>query len=126
MHTTMEEGAGIYRTEVSLKQSQQKIRELQDRFKNIVIEDNSRTFNTELIAAFELSYLLDIAESVVQCALHRKESRGSHQRTDYPKRDDENYLAHSLAFRMVNEMPEIKYTPVTITRWPPGERVYGR
>jgi fumarate reductase flavoprotein subunit len=126
MHQCMEDGAGIYRTEASLKKSQDKIRELQQRFKNISIEDKSKTFNTELIAAFELSYLLDIAESIVQCALHRKESRGSHQRTDFPARDDKNYLAHSLAYRKENDLPEIKYSPVTITRWPPGERVYGR
>jgi fumarate reductase flavoprotein subunit len=126
MHHTMEEGAGIYRTEASLKKSQEKIKTLQERFKDIVIEDKSRTFNTELISAFELSYLLDIAESIVQCALNRKESRGSHQRTDFPNRDDQNFLAHSLVYRKLNDVPEIKYSPVKITKWPPGERVYGR
>jgi fumarate reductase flavoprotein subunit len=126
MHTCMEEGAGIYRTELSLKKSQDKVKELQERFNDVAIEDHSKTFNTELISAFELSYLLDIAESIVQCALNRKESRGSHQRIDFPKRDDEKFLAHSLASRRENDVPEIKYTPVTITRWPPGERVYGR
>lgn len=126
MHACMEDGAGIYRTEASLKKSQEKIRELQERFKNIRIEDSSKTFNTELIATFELSYLLDIAEAIVQSALDRKESRGSHQRTDFPKRDDENFLAHSLAYRKENGIPEIKYSPVTITRWQPGERIYGR
>ncbi len=126
MHKTMEDGAGIYRSENTLKKSQEVIRTLQDRFKNISITDTSKTFNTELISAIELSYLLDIAESIVQCALHRKESRGSHQRTDFSKRDDENFLAHSLAFKKRGEPPEIKYSPVTITRWPPGERVYGR
>ncbi|MDL5047990.1 fumarate reductase (quinol) flavoprotein subunit [Oscillatoria amoena NRMC-F 0135] len=126
MHQTMEEGAGIYRTEASLLKSQEKVRELQDRFRNIVIEDSSKTFNTELISAMELSYLLDVAESVVQCALHRKESRGSHQRSDFPKRDDVEFLSHSLVYRKENDIPEIKYSPVSITRWPPGERVYGR
>ncbi len=126
MHTTMEEGAGIYRTEASLKASQATIRELQERSKNLSIEDSSRTFNTQLIAALELSYLLDTAETVVQGALHRKESRGSHQRTDYTNRDDEKYLAHSLIYRKANDLPEVKYTPVNITKWPPGERVYGR
>jgi fumarate reductase flavoprotein subunit len=126
MHQCMEDGAGIYRTEASLKKSETKIRELQERFKNISIEDKSKTFNTELIAAFELSYLLDIAESIVQCALHRKESRGSHQRIDFPSRDDQNFLSHSLVYRKENDVPVIQYAPVTITRWPPGERVYGR
>ncbi|MFC4874198.1 fumarate reductase (quinol) flavoprotein subunit [Negadavirga shengliensis] len=126
MHACMEEGAGIYRTEALLKKSQEKVMELQERFKNLRIDDRSKTFNTELVGAFELSYLLDIAETIVQCALHRKESRGSHQRKDFPKRDDENFLAHSLAYRKENGIPEIKYTPVSITRWPPGERIYGR
>jgi len=126
MHTCMEEGAGIYRTEVSLKSSQSKIRELQERFKNIRIEDKSKTFNTQLTSAIELSYLLDNAEAIVQSALHRKESRGSHQRLDFPAREDEKFLAHSLAYRKENGFPEIKYSPVSITKWPPGERIYGR
>src|SRR5258706_1299959 len=126
MHKCMEEGAGIYRTEGSLKNSQEVIRSLQERFMDISISDKSHTFNTELISAIELSSLLDIAETIIQSALYRKESRGSHQRTDYPKRDDQHYLAHSLAYRQGNGLPEIKYHPVTITRWPPGERVDGR
>ena len=126
MHTCMEEGAGIYRTQSSLLKSQGVIQSLQERFINISITDKSHTFNTELIGAIELSYLLDIAEVIIQSALNRKESRGSHQRSDFPKRDDQNYLAHSLAYRKDKDLPEIKYHPVTITRWPPGERVYGR
>jgi fumarate reductase flavoprotein subunit len=126
MHQCMEDGAGIYRTEASLKSSQSKIHELQDRFKNICVEDNSKTFNTDLFAILELSYLLDIAEVIVQSALTRKESRGSHQRTDYPVRDDENFLAHSLAYKKDTGIPEIQFSPVNITRWQPGERIYGR
>ena len=126
MHISMEEGAGIYRSENTLKKSQSTIVSLQHRIQNVSITDHSATFNTELIAAIELSYMLDVAESVVQSALQRKESRGSHQRTDFPKRDDQNFLSHSLAYRKELSQPEIKYTPVTITKWPPGERVYGR
>lgn len=126
MHTSMEEGAGIYRSENTLKKSQSSIVSLQHRIQNLSITDHSATFNTELIAAIELSYMLDVAEAVVQSALQRKESRGSHQRTDFPKRDDQNFLSHSLAYRKELSQPEIKYTPVTITKWPPGERVYGR
>ena len=70
--------------------------------------------------------MLDLAESIIQSALNRKESRGSHQRTDYVNRDDENYLTHSLAYQAKNNKPRIEYLPVTITKWPPGERVYGR
>lgn len=126
MHTSMEDGAGIYRSENTLKQSQSVIASLQHRIQNVSIADRSSTFNTELVSAIELSYMLDVAESVVQSALQRKESRGSHQRTDFPKRDDQNFLSHSLAYKKESSSPEIKYTPVTITKWPPGERVYGR
>jgi len=126
MQASMEKGAGIYRTEESLLNAQNKIQELKNKFKNIQISDHSSTFNTELTAALELSCLLDIAESVIQSGLHRKESRGSHQRTDFPERDDDQCLAHSLAYRKGEDIPEVRYKPVVITQWPPGERVYGR
>jgi fumarate reductase flavoprotein subunit len=70
--------------------------------------------------------MLEIAETIVHSALRREESRGAHQRTDFPKRDDQKFLAHSLAYRNAEGPPRIEYAPVTITRWPPGERVYGR
>ncbi|MBS1789315.1 MAG: fumarate reductase (quinol) flavoprotein subunit [Acidobacteria bacterium] len=126
MQKAMEDGAGIYRTQNSLAAAASKIAELQERFRDIAIEDHSHTFNTELTAALELSYMLDVAGAMIQSALHRQESRGSHQRTDFPKRDDEKYLAHSLAYRNEDGSTRIEYLPVTITRWPPGERVYGR
>jgi fumarate reductase flavoprotein subunit len=78
------------------------------------------------VALLELENLLDVAEAIVHSALQRRESRGAHQRTDYPRRDDGRYLAHSLAYRVPNGPPRVELRPVTITRWPPGERVYGR
>ena len=126
MQATMEEGAGIYRNGQSLQKSTEKIHELQDRFRNILIEDDSRTFNTELTSALELAYMLDVAASIVQCGLKRTESRGAHQRIDFPSRDDDNFLAHSLIHRNEDGSSRIEYLPVTITRWPPGERVYGK
>jgi len=126
MHQAMESGAGIYRNEASLKRSEEVIRDLQERFRNLSLNDHSYTFNTELIAALELSYVLDVAEAMVQSALKRTESRGAHQRTDHPDRDDQNFLAHSLAYRNEDGPPRIEYLPVTITNWPPAERVYGR
>ena len=126
MHITMEKGAGIYRTEASLTRAREDIQMLKQRFKNIQINDSSSTFNTELISAFELESLLDIAEAVIASGLHRKESRGSHQRSDYPDRNDKHYLKHSLAYKKDNETPDIKYKEVVITQWPPGERIYGR
>jgi fumarate reductase flavoprotein subunit len=126
MHQIMEESAGIYRTEMSLKEAAGKLKRLQERFQDLSLDDNSYTFNTELTAALELSYMIDVAQTIVQSALERRESRGSHQRTDYPQRDDERFLAHSLAYRAEDGSPRLEYRPVTITRWPPGKRVYGR
>ncbi len=126
MQKAVEEGAGIYRTHDSLAAAATKIQELQGRFRDVAIEDHSHTFNTELTAALELSFMLDVAEAIIQCALHRTESRGAHQRTDFPKRDDEKFLAHSLVYRNEDGSSRVEYLPVTITRWPPGERVYGK
>jgi fumarate reductase flavoprotein subunit len=103
-----------------------KLRELQERFRSAGVSDHSRTFNTELIAALELSCMLDVAEAIVFSASRREESRGAHQRTDFPVRDDDHYLAHSLVHRDAGGSPTVEYSPVTITRWPPAERVYGR
>jgi fumarate reductase flavoprotein subunit len=126
MHSAMENGAGIYRTEQSLSSSRDTILKLQDRLKRVRIQDNSFTFNTELVAALELSNMLDVAETIIQSALKRTESRGSHQRIDYPDRNDEDFLTHSLAFRNPGDVPRIEYKAVTITKWPPGERKYGQ
>jgi len=126
MHETMEESAGIYRTGATLEKATKKLQNLQERFQDLSLDDRSYTFNTELTAALELSYMLEVAQVIVHSALERRESRGSHQRTDYPQRDDERFLMHSLAYRAEDGAPRIKYLPVTITRWPPGRRVYGR
>ena len=83
-------------------------------------------FNTELMSALELACMLDVAETMAECAMQRTESRGAHQRTDYPQRNDEKFLAHSIVRRDADGKPRVEYRPVTITRWPPGERVYGR
>ena len=125
MQKTMENSVGIYRIGSALQEAGGHLRELQERFGNVGLDDRSRTFNTELIAWFELSFMLDVAESMVESALRRQESRGAHQRTDFPAREDQNYLAHSLVYRSEEGMPRVEYLPVKITRWPPGERVYG-
>jgi fumarate reductase flavoprotein subunit len=126
MQHIMESSAGIYRSGTALTEAAGKLRQLQERFRAVALQDHSRTFNTELMAALELSYMLDVAETIVQSALRREESRGAHQRTDFPARDDQRYLAHSLALRNADGSCRIEYLPVTITRWPPGERVYGK
>ena len=125
MTAAMEFGAGIYRDEASLKQAAEKIGELKQRFANVTLDDHSLSFNTELTAALELEAQLEVAEALAYSALERKESRGSHQRTDHPERDDGQYLKHSLAFH-TEAAPRIDYSDVTITNWPPATRVYGR
>ena len=125
MHETMEEGAGIYRTDAALRTTSEKLVELRERFANLLIEDRSLTFNTELTSALELDFMLDLALTVTESGLARTESRGSHQRTDYPERDDTNFLKHSLAFKTIDGV-RIDYKDVVITKSPPEERVYGR
>jgi fumarate reductase flavoprotein subunit len=126
MQDIMEKCAGIYRSGESLAGAADKLHELQERFRNIAIDDHSQTFNTELVSALELSCMLEVAESMAQCAMQRTESRGAHQRTDFPARNDEKFLAHSLVYRTPDGRARVEYSPVTVTRWPPAERVYGK
>jgi fumarate reductase flavoprotein subunit len=126
MQQAMETGVGIYRDRAGLEKAADRLGELRERFERVTLDDRSLTFNTELVSALELGNMLDVAESVVHSALERRESRGAHQRTDHPERNDEDYLAHSLAYRSESGRPRIELLPVTVTRWPPGERVYGR
>jgi len=125
MQKTMEASAGIYRSGTTLGRGAEELRSLRERFAAVAIDDHSRTFNTERIAALELSFMLDVADAVIGSALEREESRGAHQRTDFPARDDKRFLAHSLIHRQPDGSSRVEYLPVTITRWPPGERVYG-
>jgi len=126
MQKTMEQSAGIYRSGASLANAVDSLRGLQERLPHFALDDRSRTFNTERVAALELSFMLDVARVIVNSALHREESRGAHQRTDFPGRDDQRFLAHSLVHSNSDGSCRVEYLPVTITRWPPGERVYGR
>ena len=125
MQQAMEQCAGIYRSGASLRQGVATIRALRERYADILIEDRSRAFNTERVTALELGFMLDVADATVSAAERREESRGAHQRTDFPQRDDIRFLAHSLVYRTAAGSPRVEYLPVTITRWPPGERVYG-
>ena len=126
MQSTMEDSAGIFRSGDSLTKGVDRLAELQQRLQHVQLGDNTRVFNTELVAALELANMLDIAETTLLSALQREESRGAHQRTDFTARDDKRFLNHALAYRDADGLPRIERLPVTITRWAPGERVYGR
>ena len=126
MQSTMEDSAGIFRSGDSLTKGIDLLAELQQRLERVQLSDQTRVFNTELVAALELANMLDIAECTLHSALQREESRGAHQRTDFTARDDTRFLNHALAYRDSDGSTRIERSPVTITRWPPGERVYGR
>jgi succinate dehydrogenase / fumarate reductase flavoprotein subunit len=96
---TMDVNAQVFRTEESLTQALDDVRALAKRYRNVCVRDKASAFNTDLLEAIELGFLLDLAEVVVLGALNRKESRGGHFREDYPKRDDANYMRHTLAYR---------------------------
>ena len=126
LHHAMEDGAGIYRDADSLQAACDKVAELRERYGSITLDDRTNSFNTELTAALELGSMLDVAEAMAHSGLERTESRGSHQRLDHPERNDDDFLAHSLALRGKDGAPpRIEYKPVTITKWPPGARTYG-
>ena len=126
MQSTMEDSAGIFRSGESLSKGVDQLAELQQRLERVQLHDETQVFNTELVAALELANMLDITETILQSALQREESRGAHQRTDFTARDDTRFLNHALAYREADGAVRIERSPVTITRWPPGERVYGR
>ena len=123
MNLTMEEGCGVYRTKEGLEKTTQTLAELRERFQNVAIEDRSSVFNTELMSALELDFMLDVARCLAVSALAREESRGAQSRIDFPERDDENFLHHHLVYAS-EEGPRLEKQPVTITRWPPQERKY--
>ncbi len=124
MADSLENGAGIYRTEETLQQACDTIRALRKRYRGIELHDKSNVFNTDLFQALELGNLLELAQTVAEGALARKESRGSHQRLDYEARDDDNYLKHTLAYYQGEDAPRIDYHEVVITRSQPGVRDY--
>ncbi len=126
MHDFMEGAVGIYREQESLDHACEGLAKLRVRYRKLAVSDKSKVFNTELLYALELGAMLDIAEAMALSAAARRESRGAHQRLDYTKRDDEKYLQHSLAHYGGEDAARIDYRPVQITKWPPGERVYGR
>ena len=123
MKKVMNDYVGVFRTEEGMSSALNTIRELQERFKHVKVEDKGKVFNTDLLAAWEMGNLIDLAEVTTVAALARQESRGAHAREDFPKRDDENWMKHSLAWLQDGEV-ELRYKPVNITKFEPKERVY--
>jgi len=119
----MDKHAGVYRTGPSMKEGLDKIADLKQRFTKITVEDKSLIYNTNLIQALETENMLDLAEVLLFAGLAREESRGGHARTDFSKRDDDKFLAHSMVYYN-GAKPKLEYKPVTITNWKPVERKY--
>jgi succinate dehydrogenase / fumarate reductase flavoprotein subunit len=114
---------GVFRTRATLETMTHKLRELRTRYQTVAVRDTGRVFNTDLLEAREVGYLLDCAEASVAGALAREESRGAHFREDFPERDDASWLKHTLAYRAEGG-PDIRFKPVTITKFQPKPRTY--
>jgi len=115
---------GVFRTEETLSEAVGQLRQLKERFRHARIMDKGKRWNTELLEAWELGCMLDLAQVTAVAALARKESRGGHARQDFPKRDDENWLKHSLACLQPDGEVELDYKPVTLGLYEPKARVY--
>jgi succinate dehydrogenase / fumarate reductase flavoprotein subunit len=122
--TMMNEKVAVFRDEQGLTEAHEVVRRLKEEAKTATIDDRGTVFNQDVLGALELGYMLDVAECIVVAALERKESRGAQFRTDYPKRNDEEWLKHIDLSRNGDDVPKVSYSPVTITKWEPQERVY--
>ena len=123
MQEVMMDKVSVFRLETGLAEALEKIRELQKCYRNISLQDKGSCFNRDLLDALELGHMLDLAEVIAMGALHREESRGAHFREDFPDRNDEKFLAHTLV-RHTDDVPQIFGKSVTITRFQPKERKY--
>ncbi|MGZ6339258.1 MAG: FAD-binding protein, partial [Candidatus Limnocylindrales bacterium] len=123
LQDVMMDYCGVFRTSEMLTTAVAGVRDLRERYGRVAIQDKGCVFNTELLEARELGYLLDCAETTTVAALARQESRGAHSREDFPERDDAEWLKHSLAFKS-DDRPVLRYKPVTVTRFEPKPRTY--
>ena len=123
MQSLMTEYGSVFRNEAGLKKGMEEIHALKERYQNIGVTNKGKVFNYELMEALELGHQLDICEVILLSALHRKESRGAHYREDFPQRDDQSYLKHTLVFQ-TSKGPRVLYKPVKIRRFQPETRIY--
>ncbi|EMD23400.1 succinate dehydrogenase flavoprotein subunit [Amycolatopsis azurea] len=127
LQKTMDSHASVYRTEDTLKQALTDVQALKERYERITVSDKGKRYNTDVLEAVELGFLLELAEVLVVGALARKESRGGHAREDYPNRDDTNFMRHTMAYKQGDGLSadvRLDYKPVTFTRYEPMERKY--
>ena len=127
LQNTMDLNAAVYRTEATLKEALGDVRLLKERYGRVSIQDKGLRYNTDLLEAIELGFLLELAEVLVVGALVRQESRGGHAREDYPNRDDANWMRHTMAYKQGMELTadiRLDYKPVVQTRYQPMERKY--
>jgi len=124
MQRDMDAGAGVFRTKEGLEKLTEQLGGLRERFERVKVDDTSRTFNTEIIAALELDFMLECSQVIVASALAREESRGAHARRDFPERDDSKFLKHTVAYRREGQRPQLDYTDVSITNFQPQARSY--
>ncbi len=124
LQDSMTKNAGVFRVEEKLLKQREIIKELRERFKYVGLDDRSKVYNTDLQEALELGHMLDYAAFIVEGAIYRKESRGSHFRDDYPNRDDKNFLTHTYGYMDEEGNIDIDYKPVKIGKYKPQERTY--
>ena len=122
--TTMNRHVAVYREEAGLQSALETVRTLKEQATSAYVDDKGTIFNQDVLGAIELDYMLDVAECIVTGALERKESRGAQFRTDFPERNDEEWLKHITISRSDDDTPQVGYSPVTITQWQPEERKY--
>ena len=123
MGDSMNRNVAVFRTKEGIEETIQELQDLKERYGSVPVHDKGRVFNTDLVFALELGFMLDCAEAIAVSALERRESRGAQFRTDYPARDDDNWLKHIVVTK--GELgPELSDLPVTITKWTPEERKY--
>jgi succinate dehydrogenase / fumarate reductase flavoprotein subunit len=124
MKAVMFDHVGVFRTDEGLAQAIEEVQKLRERFKHVKVTDSGQIHNTEIINAWELGNMLDLALVTAIAARARQESRGAHAREDFPKRDDTNWMKHSLAWWKKDGEVSLGYKPVVITKYPPKERTY--
>jgi succinate dehydrogenase / fumarate reductase flavoprotein subunit len=124
LQETMDRNAQVFRTEESLLEAQEVIKGLRKRYERVSVTDKGKRYNSDLLEAIELGFLIDLAEVLVVGALNRKESRGGHQREDHLERDDVNYMQHTMAYRESDGEIRLDWKPVVVTRYQPMARKY--